>query len=190
MEKLTNEIELLELLSKDWKSLGDKFRLRFYKHYWGYLMAVALRYVSDRDIACMIVNDSFMKIFLNLHTFECNDRPNVGKMLKGWMSKITVRTSLNEIRKRKRENIHEELSEDRDSRLYNTTSQDIFYQENVLKLMNSLNSTYRNVFMLYEIEGFNHHEIAELLGISPSSSRVYLARAKEKLKNSYRTLMN
>ena len=138
----------------------------------------------------MIVNDSFMKIFSNLHTFRCDDKPNITKMLKGWMSKITVRTALNEIRKNKREDMHEELSEKHDSKLHITTSDDIFYQENVLKLLDSLNPTYRRVFMLYEIEGFNHDEIAELLGISPSSSRVYLTRAKEKLKISYNTLMN
>ncbi len=189
MEKLTNETELLELLSKDWKSLGDKFRVRFYKHYWGYLMGVALRYVADRDTACMIVNDSFMKIFSNLHTFTCNDWPNVNKMLKGWMAKITVRTALNEIRKHKKINMHEELCEER-SKMHSATVQDVFHEEYLLKLINSLNPAYKNVFMLYEVEGFSHDEIAELLGISPSSSRVYLTRAKEKLKSLYRTIMN
>ena len=188
VEKLTNETELLELLSKDCKSLGDKFRVRFYKHYWGYLMAVALRYVSDRDTACMIVNDSFMKIFTNLHTFTCNDWPNAHKMFKGWMAKITVRTALNEIRKHKT-NRHEEICDER-STMPVTTLQDVFHEEYLLKIINQLNPVYKNVFMLYEIEGFSHDEIAELLGIAPSSSRVYLTRAKEKLKTLYRTIMN
>lgn len=189
MEKSSTENELIELLFKDFKSLGDKFRERFYKHYWGYLMAVALRYVTDRDTACIIVNDSFMKIFTNLHLFTCNDRPNANKVLRGWIAKITVRTALNEIRKNKIVKLHEQLAEKHYGNLH-VLLHDNLHNENVLKLINNLKPTYREVFMLYEIEGFNHDEIAGLLGISPSSSRVYLTRAKEKLKNSYRTLMN
>lgn len=189
MEKSITENELIELLSKDQLYLGDKFRIRFYKHYWGYLMGVALRYISDHDAACMIVNDSFMKIFTNLHLFKCIDQANIGKTLKGWIAKITARTALNEIRKLKVQNRYEQLSEERDSNLY-ITSSDTLHEENVLRLINNLPPIYRNVFMLYEIEGFNHDEISEMLGIAPSSSRVYLTRAKEKLKISYHALMN
>lgn len=189
MERSITENELLEFLSKDWRSFGDKFRSRFYKHYWGYLMSVALRYVSDRDLACMIVNDSFMKIFKNLHLFKCDDLPNVNKILKAWMSKITVRTALNELRKHTMENFHEAICEEKNNKLH-IPSQDNFHEENILKLIDTLNPTYKRVFMLYEIEGFSHDEIAEMLGISTSSSRVYLTRAKEKLRALYSELMN
>lgn len=83
-----------------------------YKHYWGYLMGVALRYVADRDVASMVVNDSFVKVFSNLGTFECKDPPNFNKLLKGWMAKITARTALNEIRKRNGEAWQEPLTDE------------------------------------------------------------------------------
>ena len=151
-------------------------------------MAVALRYVADRDTASMVVNDSFMKIFSNLDTFECSDREHFNKVLKGWMAKITARTALNELRKGKASALQESLTEAH-SWQFPVSLQDNLHVENVWDLINSLNPSYRKVFTLYEIEGFSHDEIAELMGITASSSRVYLVRAKEKLKLLYRTLM-
>lgn len=151
-------------------------------------MGVALRYVSDRDTAGMVVNDSFMKIFGNLDTFECQDPDNFNKLLKGWMAKITARTALNEIRKKKASALEEPLTDEHHGR-FSVLLPDNLHIENVWDLINNLTPNYRRVFTLYEIEGFNHEEIAELMGITASSSRVYLARAKERLKMSYRTLM-
>jgi RNA polymerase sigma factor (sigma-70 family) len=151
-------------------------------------MGVALRYISDRDTAGMVVNDSFMKIFANLDSFECRDPENFNKILKGWMAKITARTALNEIRKNKVNALEEPLTDDHHGQ-FPVLLQDNLHIENVWELINNLAPNYRRVFTLYEIEGFNHDEIADLMGITASSSRVYLGRAKETLKMLYRTLM-
>lgn len=104
------------------------------------------------------------------------------------MGKITARTALNEIRKHKVNSLQEPLT-DRHGWSFPVMLQDNLHVENVWELINNLTPNYRKVFTLYEIEGFNHDEIAELMGITASSSRVYLTRAKEKLKMLYRTLM-
>lgn len=187
-KNLSVENDLVEVLSKDWRNIGDRLRQRIYKHYWGYLMGVALRYVSDPDTARTVVNDSFVKIFLNLDTFTCDDRANFNKVLKGWMAKITARTALNEIRKHRTAALQEPLTEEHDW-LHTVMLQDNLHVENVWDLINKLSPNYRKVFTLYEIEGFNHEEIAEMTGIAASTSRVYLVRAKEKLKMLYRALM-
>lgn len=187
-EQLSTDNDLAEVLSKGWQNIGDKMRERIYKHYWGYLMGVALRYVSDRETASMVVNDSFMKIFTNLNSFECEDLQNFNKIFKGWMAKITARTALNELRKTKKLPLQEPLTEEHDGQ-FAVMSTDNLHIQNIWDLINHLNPNYRRVFTLYEIEGFNHDEIAEMIGISASSSRVYLVRAKEKLKMLYQTLM-
>ncbi|GAA4510018.1 hypothetical protein GCM10023173_00860 [Sphingobacterium thermophilum] len=187
-EQLSTDNDLAEVLSKGWQNIGDKMRERIYKHYWGYLMGVALRYVSDRETASMVVNDSFMKIFTNLNSFECEDLQNFNKIFKGWMAKITARTALNELRKTKKLSLQEPLTEEHDGQ-FAVMSTDNLHIQNIWDLINHLNPNYRRVFTLYEIEGFNHDEIAEMIGISASSSRVYLVRAKEKLKMLYQTLM-
>jgi RNA polymerase sigma factor (sigma-70 family) len=181
-------MDLIELLSKDRHHVDEKLRERLYKHYWGYLMGVALRYVADRDLAKTVVNDSFIKVFENMHAFQCVDTENFSKLFKGWMARITARTALNELRKHKFYANQESLTDAHHS-AFSVGMEDNLHVENVMNMVNQLQPTYRQVFTLYEIEGFNHDEIAELLGISPSSSRVYLGRAKEKLKMWYQTLM-
>ena len=56
--------------------------------------------------------------------------------------------------------------------------------ENVLPLIQNLPPQYRMIFNLYVMEEYDHKEIAALLGISESTSRANLARAKEKLRDS------
>jgi RNA polymerase sigma-70 factor (ECF subfamily) len=53
--------------------------------------------------------------------------------------------------------------------------------EDILALLAQLPTQYRIVFNLYELEGYSHEEIAGQLGLSVSTSRVYLTRAKEQL---------
>ncbi len=185
---MNTEKDLLEELIRCQHDPGEKEKERFYKHYWGYLMAVALRYVGNKDLASMVVNDSFLKIFKNLNSFQCEDQTNYHKAIKGWMAKITVRTALNELRRHDRNNSYMELSDTNVGKMH-LTMPDRIHEENVWKMINSLSSNLKQVFQLYEIEGFSHEEIGELLGISTSSSRVYLTRAREKLKSLYMTLM-
>jgi RNA polymerase sigma-70 factor (ECF subfamily) len=60
------------------------------------------------------------------------------------------------------------------------------FAEDILKLMNELPELHRAVFNLYEIEGFSHEEIGSMLTIPVSSSRTYLTRAKQKLRELYK----
>jgi len=56
------------------------------------------------------------------------------------------------------------------------------HAHDILKLMGILPAIQRTVFNMYEIDGYSHDEIAGLLAIPASSSRVYLTRAKDKLR--------
>lgn len=175
-------------LSAKRKPVGNKLREQIYKQYWGYLMGVALRYISDQDMASMVVNDSFLKIFTHLDRFQCADRKQFKNALKGWMSKVTVRTALNAIR-REKSRAHHEAQYDLQFTEISIVLPDHLHLDGIWDLIHALPDQYKNVFILYEVEGFNHDEIAALLGLSSSSSRVYLTRAKEQLRNLYRTLM-
>ena len=59
--------------------------------------------------------------------------------------------------------------------------------QDILQLMKELPAIQLAIFNLYEIDGYSHDEIAQLLAIPQSSSRVYLSRAKEKLRNMLRS---
>src|SRR5690625_182330 len=187
--KLTTDTDLIKEISNNLNAVDERLRERIYKHYWGYLMGVSLRYVSDRDLAKEIINDSFMKIFKHMGTFVCEDDENFNRMFKAWMAKITVHTALNEIRKNKAGSYHEELLDEHASLFFEAKHESRLHVKDIIALLDKLKPIYKKVFILYEIEGFNHEEIGEMMTIPASSSRVYLMRAKKKLRGLYRNLM-
>jgi len=62
--------------------------------------------------------------------------------------------------------------------------------QDILKLLNLLPDIHRMVFSLYEIEGYSHQEIAGLLKIPENTSRVYLTRAKKRLRELFQMYFN
>lgn len=151
---------------------------QLYKKYFGYALSVALLYMNDRSFAIGIVNDSFMKVFAQIKKFD-------QKMsFKAWLRKIVINTSLDYLRRAVREPgfIEEESIPAAGT---SATTQDIMDERDIKTLLGYLPHIYKTVFCLYEIEGYSHVEIAGNLGISESSSRVYLARAKKKLRELY-----
>jgi RNA polymerase sigma-70 factor (ECF subfamily) len=69
----------------------------------------------------------------------------------------------------------------------NVNAIDNLNAQDILNLMKELPAIQLTIFNLYEIDGYNHDEIADLLNIPASSSRVYLSRAKEKLRKMIKT---
>ncbi len=155
---------------------GDQKSLeRLYKHFYGYAMSVALRYSNSRDEACEIVNDSFMKAFDKLNQYKLENS------FKGWFRRILVNTSIDYYRK----NVKHYAAMDIDKANAESYEPEIVSQlskDDILGLLRNLPEMLRMVFNMYEIEGYAHNEISEQLGIPTSTSRTYLARAKQKLR--------
>jgi RNA polymerase sigma factor (sigma-70 family) len=152
---------------------GDlKAREDLFKQYYGYVMSIALRFSSCYDNASEIANDSFLKIFLKIDS-HCGD-----KEFKAWIRKIVVNTAMDHYRKNKKNNneisIEVAYNEPADESVIDNLN-----AEEIIKLINSLPMKYRYTFSLYEIEGFSHDEIAIQLGITASTSRSNLTRAKK-----------
>lgn len=163
----------------------ERIQERVYMHYWGYLMGISTRYFKDRNIAREVVNDSFMKAFKTMYDFRHGgDLLEFQKTFKSWLATITVRTALDKIRANKTALIYVEEYDD-DKTGYVEVEQKL-YAEDILKLMYELPDLHRAVFNLYELEGFSHDEIGSMLNIPASSSRTYLTRAKQKLRELYK----
>ena len=157
---------------------------RIYTHYWGYLMGVASRYIKDRDVAKEVVNDSFVKAFKSMYDFKrLDDIDEFQKTFKAWLAKITVRTALDKIRVNKSPlnfvDSYENLYVD------HVEINNKLHVDDILKLLFHLPDLHRMVFNMYEIEGFSHEEISKILFIPSSSSRTYLTRAKQRLRELY-----
>lgn len=176
--------DIFNSLLKGKTVLTSKQEERLYERYWGKLMAVAQRYVSDRESAREIVNDSFVKAFDKLSTFKGKGKgKDTAIVFQAWLVRITVNTAID--RYRADISLTKVLSLDE---LYNhpTVEMDDRLQlEDILMLLHKLSDLYRIVFNLYELEGYSHEEIGKMLEISTSSSRVYLAKAKQELRILY-----
>jgi RNA polymerase sigma factor (sigma-70 family) len=155
---------------------GDLKHLEMlYKHFYGYAMGVGLRYSNNRDDALEIVNDAFIKAFGDIKNYQA-DKP-----FKAWLRRIIVNTAIDKHRKERKRLANVDL----DDAIHVGHQAAILQQLNandILKLMDQLPGAHRMVFNLYEIDGYDHNEIAAMMGITASSSRVYLGRAKEKLR--------
>lgn len=152
---------------------------KLYMHFYSYAMGVGLRYLNDRDDALEVVNDSFIKVFKSIGSFR-NDQN-----FKPWLRKIVVNTALD---RRRKDLKHQNQTDLESAEHVSFTPQAIaeLNSQDILKLLNALPLVQRTVFNLYEIDGYNHEEIGDLLQISASSSRVNLSRAKEKLREALR----
>ena len=153
-----------------------KYQELLYKQFYGYAMGISLRYSISRDDALEVVNDAFIKVFNSIKNYS-SDRP-----FKAWLRTIIVNTAIDRRRKELKFQLHVEIENAMPigngiSAIENLNVQDI------LKLMQQLPPVQLTIFNLYEVDGYSHDEISKILTIPESSSRVYLSRAKEKLRN-------
>ncbi|MCA5004914.1 RNA polymerase sigma factor [Sphingobacterium bovistauri] len=156
-----------------------------YKRFYGYMMAVSLRYVKNEMEAEDIVNESFVKIFRKLSNFEIlEDEVALEKSFKGWIARITVNTSIDKLRAQK---VTLDIDDINEMEIVNNSISISTNLEvnDILKLMNKLPEIQRMIFVLYEIEGYSHDEISKQLNIPDSTSRTYLTRAKARLRVLY-----
>ena len=156
----------------------------------GWMLSLAQRILGERSLAEDAVQDAFVSAFRGLANFE--GRSSV----KTWLHRITVNASLMILRKQKRlseQPIDEYLPEfDRNlcrieapwPRL--ATADEILDDERLRSLVSEriamLPESYRIVFQLRDIEGYDTGEVAELLGISTDNVKVRLHRARAALK--------
>lgn len=163
----------------------NKSKEMIYKSFYGYLMGVVLRYVNDRNDAEELVNDTFIKIFRSIAQFSYpKEQAELQKAFKGWIARISSRTAIDFLRTKKTTLSVEDITEEQQPQAQLSALSQLHVQD-ILKLLNALPETHRIIFNMYEIEGFSHDEISKMLNIPESSSRVYLTRAKNKLRALY-----
>jgi RNA polymerase sigma factor (sigma-70 family) len=152
-----------------------------YKKYYSYALSVTLRFIPNREDARELVNDVFVKVFNRL-------RDEIPDNFPGWLRRISVHTAIDHYRaNRTRKEMLPDIGEPQPV----AVPDDILEQlnaEDILNLLEKLNETPRMVFILYEIEGYHHDEIALMLNIEASTSRSHLFRAKAFLRTSLLTL--
>ncbi|HVS92503.1 MAG TPA: RNA polymerase sigma factor [Mucilaginibacter sp.] len=162
-------------LIRQCKSGSLKHQEMLYKQFYGYAMGVGLRYCAERDDALEVVNDAFIKVFKSMKSYD-SDKP-----FKAWLRTIVVNTAIDRRRKDLKLQLNIEL-DDAAPLTINVNIIDSLNARDILDMMKTLPPIQLAIFNMYELDGYNHDEIAKILNIPASSSRVYLSRAKEKMR--------
>ncbi len=162
-------------LIRQCKSGSLKYQELLYKQFYCYAMGISLRYCQNRDDAMEVVNDAFIKLFKSIDSF------NAEKPFKAWLRTIVVNTAIDRRRKDIKLLQNTDLDEAGHLTIGISAIEDLL-ADDIIKMMQTLPPIQLAIFNLFEIDGYNHDEIGEMLKIPASSSRVYLSRAKEKLR--------
>ncbi len=139
------------------------------------LISVARRYVRDADMAQDVLQDAYIRIFRYIGKYQPTGS------FEAWMRRIVITTALKTIEKksyRNEINCIEDISQP-------GVPPEIYSQmgkKELMEVIDSLPGGFRQVFCLYVIEGYSHAEIGEMLGISESTSRSQLTRARQQLR--------
>lgn len=136
-----------------------------------------MRYAGDNEQAMDILQDGFVTLFTQLKQYKGDGS------FEGWARKIFVNTALMSLRKKDALKMSEELEAVRGMKDdLPSQNQNIGYKE-LMKLVMELPPGFRTVFNMYAIEGYSHKEISDMLGISETTSRTQLSRARVWLQN-------
>lgn len=147
-----------------------------YQKYVKAMFHTVIRMVPNKMDAEDIVQESFVKVFQNLHTFKGE------ATLGAWIKRITINNALNHIRKNKRISISD-LSEQPDIPVPEADQPILPIDlKHIHKAIKTLPDGCRVVFNLRMLEGYQHKEIAEIMGITESTSKTQYRRAKQLLQ--------
>jgi RNA polymerase sigma factor (sigma-70 family) len=148
-----------------------------YHKYSSKMLAVCYRYSQNREDAEDMLQEGFIKVFSQIHTFESRGA------LEGWIRRITVHTCINILKKNKRFNESVDIIHANTLQIKEDTIPSIMQAKEVVECIRLLPVGYRTVLNLYAIEGFSHKEIAKMLDIEESTSRSQYTRAKAMLED-------
>jgi RNA polymerase sigma-70 factor (ECF subfamily) len=141
--------------------------------------------MNSREEAEDMLQESFTECFLKLDTFRYESA------FGAWLKKIVIHKCINELKRRKTELVFSEnlaIYKNPDTEYNEQEDVDINYSvKKVMNALEQLSDGYRVIFSLYLLEGYDHTEISEILGISESTSKSQYMRAKLKLKEMLKT---
>ncbi|MEO6916105.1 MAG: sigma-70 family RNA polymerase sigma factor [Chitinophagaceae bacterium] len=148
-----------------------------YNGYSPKMLAVCYRFGHNREDAEDMLQEGFIKIFSQIHTFR-----NQGSF-EGWIRRIIVHTCINNLKKNKKFNENVDIMYATSVQVREESVPSIVQAKQVVECIRLLPLGYKTVLNLYAIEGYSHKEIAEMLEIEESTSRSQYTRAKQMLED-------
>lgn len=173
-------------LTKEFISLitqnDRKAQYELYRHWYGKMKGISLRYQIDDQAAEDIVNRAFLKVLKSIEKYQTS------KPFGAWLARITINENIDACRKSQKLRTliqYDSNKIDSDANLnhfdYNEADKNLDADQ-LKAMIAQLPSTTRQVFNLFVIDGYKHQEIAELLSITDGTSKWHLNSARKKIK--------
>lgn len=141
------------------------------------MLGVCHRYARTSADAEDILQEAFIKVFGKLHQFKFEGS------FEGWIRRIVVNTALKKYSvQRYAKEVNGYEVKDKDESSLDPAAYSHLSHKELLELIRKLPEGYQMIFNLHVIEGYQHDEIAEMLGIQPGTSRSQLVKARTMLQ--------
>jgi len=150
-----------------------------YKQFHAAMLSICRRYAEDGHDALTILNDGFLKAFINISKYK-RDSGSFGT----WLKTIVINTAIDYTRSKKRSAhiIHiDSILEQGDDDFQLNFNQ---YKEEIVQHLQLLPPVTRMVINLFAFDSYDYKEIAGMLNISESTTRWHVSEARKKLKGS------
>ena len=172
----------IQVLIEGCKKNDRKAQELLYTKFYVPMAALCARYVSNQQDAVQVLNDGFLKVFRNIRSY---DAAKAG--LSTWIGKIMINTAINFLRTKPVVYTSDITTMIEEGAIENNIIQKLDADE-LRALIRELPKATLLVFNLYTIDGFNHREIGEMLGVSEGTSKWHLSEARKQLKKSIELL--
>ena len=159
----------------DQKKLYDIFARKMF--------GVCVYYTRDSSEAEDVLSEGFIKVFRYLGQYKGQGS------FEGWVRRIMVNTALEKYRSNNRLHALADIDDHIEDLSVEEPGGNLMLEE-LMQMVQELSPQYRVVFNLYAIEGYNHKEIGEMLGISEGTSKSNLARARVILQRKVKERMS
>ena len=173
-ERVLTELELIERSrageQRAFRELYDANVDRIYR--------LAYRMAGEEDLARDFTQEAFVKAYEKLDQFRGDSS------FSTWLHAIAVSVSLNGLRRVRRHRERERTFEEAPALALVARPADPDIKTRLKEAIDGLPELYRTVFLMHDLEGYTHHEIASTLDVAEGTSKARLSRARAKLRDS------
>lgn len=148
---------------------------KVYEDHYSLMMSICLRFAANESDAMDLLHDGYIKVINNFEKYV----PNTS--FPTWLHRLIVNNCIDHFRKMSRRRT-EDIEQIYHTAIIDPDAVSKCTEKEILNAIQKLSPTYRTVFVLAAIEGYSHKEIATELGITESTSRSNLVKARLRLQ--------
>ena len=174
---VSKQIDIHQELIKQSLNGCAKAQHQLYKLFSGAMYYTCYNMMHSREEAEDMLQEAFSEAFLTLHKFRFESTFGT------WLKRIVINKCINEIKRKKIElKFSDDMSHYEKNNMEDEIELPTLNSDMIKAAMQELPEGGKLIFQLYLIEGYDHIEIAEILGVSESNSKTQYMRARIKIK--------